>query len=70
ELVSHLSGVFAEPDRHTLLDQRAKAGMLDLDVGLKRIDGHFIDALQQGEIERQRSTAVYLYQQAVAWRLP
>ncbi|RMW14851.1 hypothetical protein ALO97_05116, partial [Pseudomonas syringae pv. tagetis] len=70
ELVSHLSGVFAEPDRQTLLDQRAKAGMLDLEVGLKRIDGHFIEALQQGEIERQRSTAAYLYQQAVAWRLP
>ncbi|RMV73198.1 hypothetical protein ALP05_04981 [Pseudomonas caricapapayae] len=70
ELVSHLSGVFAESDRQMLLDQRAKEGRLDLEVGLKRIDGHFIEALQKGEVERQRNTAAYLYQQAVDWRLP
>ncbi|MFH7468010.1 hypothetical protein, partial [Pseudomonas syringae group genomosp. 7] len=67
EVVSKLSGVFSEPVRKTLLYQRAKAGMIDLEVGLKRFVVHFILALQQGEIVRQRSPAGYLYQQAVAW---
>ncbi|KWS87573.1 MULTISPECIES: dermonecrotic toxin domain-containing protein [Pseudomonas syringae group] len=70
ELVSHLSGVLAEPDRQRLLDHRTRTGTLDLKVKLQRIEEHFIETLQRGEVERQRSTVAYLYQQAVTWRVP
>ncbi|MCH5513790.1 dermonecrotic toxin domain-containing protein [Pseudomonas syringae] len=70
ELGSHLPGVLAEPDRQTLLDYRARKGALTLKVVLQRIEGHFIEALQHDEIERQRRTMAELYQQAVTWRVP
>ncbi|MCF5226024.1 dermonecrotic toxin domain-containing protein [Pseudomonas syringae] len=70
ELASHVSGVLAEPDRQALLGHRARAGSLDLKVTLHCIEGHFIEALQLDEIERQRRTAAYVYQDAVSWRVP
>ncbi|KPZ24884.1 hypothetical protein ALQ80_04632 [Pseudomonas coronafaciens pv. oryzae] len=69
-LVSHMSGVLAEPDRQTLLAYRARTGTLDLKVILRGIEGHFIQALQRDEIERQRRTVAELYRQAIAWRVP
>ncbi|MDP5165126.1 dermonecrotic toxin domain-containing protein [Pseudomonas syringae] len=70
ELGSQVSGVIAEPDRRMLLDQRTRRGTLELKVVLQPIEGHFIEALQRDEVERQQRTVADLYRQSIAWQVP
>jgi len=70
ELSSQVSGVIAEPDRRMLLGQRARRGTLELKVVLQPIEGHFIEALQRDEVERQQRTVADLYRQSIAWQVP
>ncbi|SDX22526.1 hypothetical protein SAMN05444064_11613 [Pseudomonas syringae] len=65
-----LSGLLNPPDRQALLAYFGRVQAPEVKLTLQRIDGHFIEALQHQEIERQQRTAADLYRQAVTWQLP
>ncbi|MGN2435858.1 dermonecrotic toxin domain-containing protein [Pseudomonas syringae] len=62
--------LLADPDRQLLLDYHRESTGVDIRIELRSVSGHFIEALQDEEIERQRRTVSDLYQQAVAWQVP
>ncbi|WP_375233445.1 dermonecrotic toxin domain-containing protein, partial [Pseudomonas syringae group genomosp. 3] len=62
--------LLADPDRQLLLDYDRESTGVDIRIELRSVSGHFIEALQDEEIERQRRTVSDLYQQAVAWQVP
>ncbi|RMT84329.1 dermonecrotic toxin domain-containing protein [Pseudomonas viridiflava] len=65
-----LPRLLAEPDRRALLEHRRQSAVFDPELILQRIDGHFVEALQRGEIERQRQTVADSYRRGVEWQLP
>lgn len=62
-------GLMLEDDRLRLEAWLAHTDAPAVRVVLGRIDGHFIQALQAGEAQRQASSAACAYRDAAAWRL-
>ncbi|WP_249582399.1 dermonecrotic toxin domain-containing protein [Pseudomonas viridiflava] len=66
---SSLLDLLSEPDRQAIDNYLNQAAEPDIKVERHRIEGHFIQALQQMEVERQRGTVVHLYQKAIERKL-
>ncbi|WP_057414749.1 dermonecrotic toxin domain-containing protein [Pseudomonas cannabina] len=66
---SYLQRLLAEPDRQALPGENLQQDTSIARLMLQQIDGHFIETLQRGEIDRQRRTCSDFYQQAVKWQL-
>ncbi|WP_025994324.1 dermonecrotic toxin domain-containing protein [Pseudomonas viridiflava] len=62
-------GLLSEPDRQAMLEYLSGTTEPDVGIDLHVISGHFIEALQGQEIERQQHTIACLYQQAVERQL-
>ncbi|WP_122586858.1 dermonecrotic toxin domain-containing protein [Pseudomonas viridiflava] len=67
--ITGLRGLLSEPDRQAMLEYLNGTSAPDVRIDLQLISGHFIEALQEQEIERQQRTITSLYQQAVERQL-
>ena len=67
---SWLLELLAEPDARLARDHLRQVAAPQVNVTLQKIEGHFLEALEQHEIKRQQSVVAARYRQAVSWQLP
>lgn len=65
---AHMLNLMSEPDSQLVSEYLSREAKPDIKVTLNRIEGHFIEALQVLEIERQQLTSASFYKRAVERR--